>query len=47
MKSEVGEEAKEADADPMDGITAGMSALQFVPHSIYARGRGRGRGQGN
>lgn len=33
-----------ATADPMEGLTSSMSALQFVPHSIYARGRGRGRG---
>ncbi|KAF1980445.1 hypothetical protein BU23DRAFT_522527 [Bimuria novae-zelandiae CBS 107.79] len=32
------------EADPMEGLTSGMSALQFVPRSIYARGQGRGRG---
>ncbi|KAF9734656.1 hypothetical protein PMIN03_004172 [Paraphaeosphaeria minitans] len=31
-------------ADPMDGLASSMSALQFVPHSLYSRGRGRGRG---
>ncbi|KAF2437983.1 hypothetical protein P171DRAFT_437587 [Karstenula rhodostoma CBS 690.94] len=31
-------------ADPMDSLASGMSALQFVPHSLYSRGRGRGRG---
>ncbi|OAG04116.1 uncharacterized protein CC84DRAFT_1166226 [Paraphaeosphaeria sporulosa] len=28
----------------MDGLASSMSALQFVPHSLYSRGRGRGRG---
>lgn len=36
--------AKTVAADPMDGLASSMSALQFVPHSLYARGRGRGRG---
>lgn len=36
--------AAAATADPMEGLTTSMSSLQFVPHSIYARGRGRGRG---
>jgi hypothetical protein len=32
-------------SDPMDSLTAGMSALKFIPHSVRAaRGRGRGRG---
>jgi hypothetical protein len=31
-------------ADPMEGLASRMSALQFVPHSLYSRGRGRGRG---
>jgi hypothetical protein len=32
-------------SDPMDSLTAGMSALKFIPHSVrVARGRGRGRG---
>jgi hypothetical protein len=27
----------------MEGLTSGMSALQFIPHSVrVARGRGRG-----
>ncbi|KAF1947487.1 hypothetical protein EJ02DRAFT_91304 [Clathrospora elynae] len=31
--------------DPIDALTSGMSALQFIPHSVQvARGRGRGRG---
>lgn len=31
--------------DPMDNLTAGMSALQFVPPSVrLAQTRGRGRG---
>ena len=32
-------------ADPMDSLTSSMSALKFVPHSLYSRG-GRGRGRG-
>ncbi|KAF2683674.1 hypothetical protein K458DRAFT_260054, partial [Lentithecium fluviatile CBS 122367] len=36
--------ASTANADPMEGLTSSLSALQFVPHSIYARGKGRGRG---
>ena len=32
-------------ADPMDSLASSMSALQFVPHSVYSRG-GRGRGRG-
>jgi hypothetical protein len=35
-----------AKADPMDGLASSMSALQFVPHSLYARGKGKGRGTG-
>ncbi|KAF2641841.1 hypothetical protein P280DRAFT_468349 [Massarina eburnea CBS 473.64] len=35
---------KSASDDAMEGLAAGMSALQFVPHSLYSRGRGRARG---
>lgn len=31
-------------ADPIESLTSSMSALQFVPRSVYMRGRGRGRG---
>lgn len=32
-------------ADPIDRLASSMSALQFVPHSVWmARGRGGGRG---
>lgn len=34
-----------APADPMDSLASSMSALKFVPHSVYSRG-GRGRGRG-
>ncbi|CAI6336547.1 unnamed protein product [Periconia digitata] len=30
--------------DPIESLTSRMSSLQFIPHSLYARGRGRGRG---
>lgn len=30
--------------DPMEGLTSRMSALQFVPHSLYARSKGLARG---
>lgn len=39
-------EASTGRADPMEELASNMSALQFVPHSIYARARGRGRGGG-
>jgi len=39
-------EASAVKADPMDGLASSMSALQFVPHSIYSRGKARGRGAG-
>ncbi|PVH99656.1 hypothetical protein DM02DRAFT_614818 [Periconia macrospinosa] len=29
-------------ADPMESLASHMSALQFVPHSLYSRGKGRG-----
>ncbi|KAF1952122.1 hypothetical protein CC80DRAFT_479672 [Byssothecium circinans] len=39
-------EPKSTSDDAMEGLTSSMSALQFIPHSIYSRGRGRGRGTG-
>jgi hypothetical protein len=30
----------------MDSLASNMSSLQFVPHSLYSRGKARGRGAG-